>query len=36
VKAAYLNRVEAARLAPRSQEEGPRNQLSLAIEPADA
>jgi amidophosphoribosyltransferase len=36
VTADYLNRVEAARLAPRSQEEGPRNQLSLAIEPADA
>jgi amidophosphoribosyltransferase len=32
----YLNRVERARMAPRQAEEGPRNQLSLAIEPADA
>jgi amidophosphoribosyltransferase len=32
----YLNRVERARTAPRVAEEGPRNQLSLAIEPADA
>ncbi len=32
----YLNRVERARLAPRQVEDGPRNQLSLAIEPADA
>jgi len=32
----YLNRVERSRNAPRTVEEGPRNQLSLAIEPADA
>jgi amidophosphoribosyltransferase len=32
----YLNRVERARNAPRLVDEGPRNQLSLAIEPADA
>lgn len=32
----YLDRVERARLFPRETEEGPRNQLSLAIEPADA
>ena len=36
VTAAYLDRVESARTSPRAQEEGPRNQLSLAIEPADA
>jgi amidophosphoribosyltransferase len=32
----YLNRVERARTAPKVAEEGPRNQLSLAIESADA
>jgi amidophosphoribosyltransferase len=32
----YLNRVERARTAPKIVEEGPRNQLSLAIESADA
>jgi amidophosphoribosyltransferase len=31
----YLNRVEHARTAPKVAEDGPRNQLSLAIE-ADA
>jgi len=36
VTAAYLDRIEAARTLPKAQEEGPRNQLSLAIEPADA
>ena len=36
VTPAYLDRVESARLAPRGQDEGPRNQLSLAIEPVDA
>jgi amidophosphoribosyltransferase len=32
----YLDRVERARLAPRVADDTPRNQLSLAIEPADA
>jgi amidophosphoribosyltransferase len=32
----YLNRVERARHAPAPSDEAPRNQLSLAIEPADA
>jgi amidophosphoribosyltransferase len=32
----YLDRVERARLAPRAPDDAPRNQLSLAIEPADA
>ena len=32
----YLNRVERARNSPKQSDEGPRNQLSLAIEPADA
>jgi amidophosphoribosyltransferase len=32
----YLDRVERARLAPRMADDAPRNQLSLAIEPADA
>jgi len=36
VTAAYLDRVELARMNPRAYEEGARNQLSLAIEPADA
>lgn len=32
----YLDRIERARLAPRAADDTPRNQLSLAIEPADA
>jgi amidophosphoribosyltransferase len=36
VTPAYLDRVEAERILPKTQEDGPRNQLSLAIEPADA
>ncbi len=32
----YLDRVERARLAPKLADDTPRNQLSLAIEPADA
>jgi amidophosphoribosyltransferase len=32
----YLNQVERARNAPRAADDGPRNQLSLAIESADA
>jgi amidophosphoribosyltransferase len=36
VTAAYLDRVESARTKSVVQEDGPRNQLSLAIEPADA
>ena len=32
----YLDRVERNRLAPRLPDDTPRNQLSLAIEPADA
>ena len=32
----YLDRVERARLAPKMADDTPRNQLSLAIEPADA
>jgi amidophosphoribosyltransferase len=32
----YLDRIERARLAPPPQDDAPRSQLSLAIEPADA
>jgi amidophosphoribosyltransferase len=36
VTADYLDHVEAARLSPAVADDGPRNQLSLAIESADA
>jgi amidophosphoribosyltransferase len=36
VTSEYLDRVERARLIPRESDDAPRNQLSLAIEPADA
>jgi amidophosphoribosyltransferase len=36
VTEAYLDHVEQSRMAPKAVDEGPRNQLSLAIESADA
>jgi amidophosphoribosyltransferase len=36
VTAEYLDRVERSRTAPKMADDTPRNQLSLAIEPADA
>jgi amidophosphoribosyltransferase len=36
VTGAYLDHIETLRNAPVAQEEGPRNQLSLAIESTDA